>query len=288
MKSGLPIVLFAIALAVAAVPEALAAIVTGALAIAMHEMAKRNALVRKMPAVETLGCTSVICSDKTGTLTKGEMTVRRLHFGGRTVEVSGAGYSSEGAIDAPADDPGLQLLLQAGVLASDAVIGQDGARWFVKGDPTEGALVVAAAKGGFKTEETRRSAPRVEEFPFSSERKRMTTVHAMPDGRVVAFMKGAPEVVLERCASFQSGSGTAPLDDARADEAAGGRTNRWPRRRLRVLGIAYRELPRADRYAEEEVEKDLVFLGLRRHDGSAARRGGGGGEGLPPGAASGR
>src|SRR3990172_8469557 len=174
MASALPIVLFAIALAVAAVPEALAAIVTGALAIAMHEMAKRNALVRKMPAVETLGCTSVICSDKTGTLTKGEMTVRKLHFGGRMVEVSGAGYSSEGGIGGPTDDPGLQLLLKAGVLASDAVIGRDGVRWFVKGDPTEGALVVVAAKGELDTEQTRNSAPRVEEFPFSSERKRMT------------------------------------------------------------------------------------------------------------------
>ena len=103
----LPMVMFAIALAVAAVPEALAAIVTGALAIAMHEMAKRNALVRKMPAVETLGCTSVICSDKTGTLTKGEMTVRRLHVGGRTIEVSGGGYASEGAISGAVDDPGV-------------------------------------------------------------------------------------------------------------------------------------------------------------------------------------
>ena len=260
MKSTLPILLFAIALAVAAVPEALAAIVTGALAIAMHEMAKRNALVRKMPAVETLGCTSVICTDKTGTLTKGEMTVRKLHFAGRTVEVSGTGYSSEGSVDAPTDDPGLQLLLKAGVLASDALVGQDAARWFVKGDPTEGALVVAATKGGFKTEETRRSAPRVEEFPFSSERKRMTTIHAMPDGRVVAFMKGAPEVVLERCASFQSGNGTAPLDDAERTKLLAVNES-MAKEALRVLGIAYRELPRADRYADEDVEKDLVFLG---------------------------
>ena len=112
----LPMVMFAIALAVAAVPEALAAIVTGALAIAMHEMAKRNALVRKMPAVETLGCTSVICSDKTGTLTKGEMTVRRLYVGGRSMEVTGGGYASEGRIDGPGDDPELQLLLTAGCL----------------------------------------------------------------------------------------------------------------------------------------------------------------------------
>ena len=260
MKSTLPILLFAIALAVAAVPEALAAIVTGALAIAMHEMAKRNALVRKMPAVETLGCTSVICTDKTGTLTKGEMTVRKLHFAGRTVEVSGAGYSSEGRIDAAADDPGLLLLLQAGVLASDAVVGQDGARWFVKGDPTEGALVVAASKGGFRTEETRTGAPRVEEFPFSSERKRMTTIHTLADGRIVAFMKGAPEVVLGRCVSFQSGTRAEALDAAERDrlqavnESMAGEA-------LRVLGLACKELPRADRYVDDDVEKDMVFLG---------------------------
>ena len=260
MSSILPMVLFAIALAVAAVPEALAAIVTGALAIAMHEMAKRNALVRKMPAVETLGCTSVICTDKTGTLTKGEMTVRKLHFGGRTVEVSGGGYSSEGRINAQSDDPGLQLLLKAGVLASDAVVGQDGARWFVKGDPTEGALVVVATKGGLKTDETRQNAPRVEEFPFSSERKRMTTVHAMPDGRIVAFMKGAPEVVLERCASSQSGGGTVPLDAGERAKLLA--TNEsMAKDALRVLGVAYKELPRQDQYIDEQVEKDLVFLG---------------------------
>ena len=144
--------------------------------------------------------------------------------------MSGGGYAAEGSISGPVDDPGLQLLLQAGVLASDAVIGQDGARLFVKGDPTEGALVVVASKGGLKTEETRRAAPRVEEFPFSSERKRMTTIHAMPDGRLVAFMKGAPEVVLERCASFQSGG-----------QAAGGERvdgeGRAARARHRVQGV---------------------------------------------------
>ena len=261
IKDVLPILLFAIALAVAAVPEALAAIVTGALAIAMHEMAKRNALVRKMPAVETLGCTSVICSDKTGTLTKGEMTARKLHAGGRSIEISGAGYAPEGKVEGSADDPGLRLLLQAGVLASDAVLVQDGARWFVKGDPTEGALIVAAAKAGLKQDDTRRLAPRIEEFPFSSERKRMTTLHEMPDGRTLAFMKGAPEVLLERCACIQLGADVQPLDavgrarllavnESMANEA------------LRVLGIAYRELPKQDRYVDEAVEQDLVFLGF--------------------------
>jgi P-type Ca2+ transporter type 2C len=259
-KSMLPMVMFAIALAVAAVPEALAAIVTGALAIAMHEMAKRNALVRKMPAVETLGCTSVICSDKTGTLTKGEMTVRRLYVGGRSLEVTGGGYASEGRIEGPTDNPDLKLLLTGGVLASDAVIGQEGTRYFVKGDPTEGALVVAGIKAGVPTEATRSSAPRVEEFPFSSERKRMTTIHAMPDGRVLTFMKGAPEIVLERCASFQSGGGTAPLDAAaRAQLLAVNES--MAKDALRVLGIAYKPLSKQDHYSDEEVEKDLVFLG---------------------------
>ncbi len=260
MASILPMVLFAIALAVAAVPEALAAIVTGALAIAMREMAKRNALVRKMPAVETLGCTSVICSDKTGTLTKGEMTVRRLHVGAQTIEVGGAGYAPEGTISGPVDDTGLRLLLQAGVLASDAVIGQDGARRFVKGDPTEGALVVVASKGGLNTEETRKAAPRIEEFPFSSERKRMTTIHAMPDGRLLAFMKGAPEVVLERCSSFQSGGGTVALDPTRRAKLLDVNES-MAKDALRVLGIAYRALSKQDRYSDDEVEKELVFLG---------------------------
>ncbi|MGH7419730.1 MAG: cation-translocating P-type ATPase, partial [Candidatus Rokuibacteriota bacterium] len=174
----LSMVMFAIALAVAAVPEALAAIVTGALAVGMHEMAKRNALVRKMPAVETLGCTTVICSDKTGTLTKGEMTVRRVFCAGTMIEVTGAGYAPTGEFSPAAaiPTPPVQLLLEAGLLCNDAYLGDEAGRWFVKGDPTEGALVVLAAKAG-RVQETRAQAPRLQEFPFSSERKRMTTIH---------------------------------------------------------------------------------------------------------------
>jgi Ca2+-transporting ATPase len=261
MTSVLPMVMFAIALAVAAVPEALAAIVTGALAIAMHEMAKRNALVRKMPAVETLGCTSVICSDKTGTLTKGEMTVRRLYVGGRVLEVSGAGYASEGSIGARLDDAGLRLLLEGGLLASDATIGHDGTRTFVKGDPTEAALVVLAAKAGLGQEQTRKAAPRLEELPFSSERKRMTTIHAMPSGRVLAFMKGAPEVVLARCARVQEGGETAALDAARRGRLLAA-NEALAEAALRVLAIAYKALPGQERRAADEVEKDLIFLGF--------------------------
>ncbi len=257
----LPIVMFAIALAVAAVPEALAAIVTGALAIAMRDMAKRNALVRRMPAVETLGCISVICSDKTGTLTKGEMTVRRVYAGGRMMEVSGSGYAPHGRIDIPAEDAGLQLLLKAGVLASDATFAEDAAgRWQVKGDPTEGALVVLAAKDGVHAKETRMACERIEEFPFSSERKRMTTVHMMPDGQRMAFMKGAPEAVLERCTSIHGGDAVTALDagtrvrlQAVSETMAAGA--------LRVLGVAYKVLARQDQYADGQVETHMVFLG---------------------------
>jgi Ca2+-transporting ATPase len=256
--------MFAIALAVAAVPEALAAIVTGALAVGMHEMAKRNALVRRMPAVETLGCTTVICSDKTGTLTKGEMTARRLFVGGRSHEVSGAGYDPAGSF-APslaADDGAVRMLLSAGVLCSDAVLASEAGRWSVKGDPTEGALVVLAAKAGVDPQALRREAARTGELPFSSERKRMTTLHRMPDGRRLAFVKGAPEVVLERCALAQQGAGCEPL----AGEALGrilAANEKMANDALRVLALAYREIDEAEPQEDEAaVEQGLVFLGL--------------------------
>jgi Ca2+-transporting ATPase len=260
------VVMFAIALAVAAVPEALAAIVTGALAIGMRQMAKRNAIVRKMPAVETLGCTTVICSDKTGTLTKGEMTVRRIYAGGKRIEVSGVGYDPIGEFKGSGvipiqDQPALQTLLIGGLLCSDATLEKTDGKWMVKGDSTEGALVVAAAKAGVPQAESRRENPRTEEIPFSSERKRMTTIHQMRDGKRMAFMKGAPEAVLPQCSRILENDGVHELNET-------GRTQilevneEMALAALRVLGIAYRECPRAIEITEESIEKDMVFVGL--------------------------
>ena len=261
------LVMFAIALAVAAVPEALAAIVTGSLAIGMHQMAKKNALIRKMPAVETLGCTTVICSDKTGTLTKGEMTVRKVFASGRMSEVGGAGYAPKGEFKgagaaSPLADKTLDLLLKSGILCNDASLDEKEGKWFVKGDPTEGSLIVAAAKAGLNTVELRIENERIEEIPFSSERKRMTTIHRMEDGRTIAFMKGAPELVLERCTRIIIDGAVRDLTggdrDAvhKANEAMAGDA-------LRVLGFACRELAGGIETNVEALEAGMSFLGLQ-------------------------
>ena len=259
-------VMFAVALAVAAVPEALAAIVTGALAIGMHQMAKKNALVRKMTAVETLGCTTVICSDKTGTLTKGEMTVRKIFTGGQFIEVTGVGYTPEGEfrgsdIALTTHRQSLQLLLKGGLLCSDAVLEEREGKWMIKGDPTEGALVVAATKAGLHQAEMRLENPRLEEIPFSSERKRMTTIHQMVDGKRTAFVKGAPEVVLQRCSHILEEAEIRELSEsARAQILK--RNEEMAQAALRVLGFAYRECPDPIECTEEHLEHELVFLGL--------------------------
>ena len=262
--------LFGIALAVAAVPEALPAIVTGSLAIGMYKMAKRNALVRKMPAVETLGSTTVICTDKTGTLTKGEMTVRKVYTSDTVLEVSGVGYSPEGKFESGLDKRVLEsdcfsLLMKGAVLCNDSNVVLDGEKWVVKGDPTEGALVVAATKAGVKKEEMHSSYPRINEFPFSSDRKRMTTVHSQQvqvDGKKLIFMKGAPEIVLRYCSDICIDSKAESLTERKLKEvlianeqmASGG---------LRVLGIAYKEMVgELTNCKEETAESELVFLGL--------------------------
>jgi Ca2+-transporting ATPase len=253
--------IFGIALAVAVVPEALPAVVTISLAIGVRRMAKRNALVRRLLAVEALGRTSVICSDKTGTLTKDEMTARKIYSAGKIVQVSGEGYEPRGefSIDGRTLEPdqALKLLLQAAALASDSelVFNDPERRWRTKGDPTEGALIVAAAKCGLKKNDLDSKFQRVKEIPFTSERKRMTTLHKTPE-ELVAYSKGAPEIILESCARQLTAAGEAVLD-------AEGRglileiARKMANEALRVLAVAYKPGARLP-----DAEQGMVFLGL--------------------------
>ncbi|HID90793.1 TPA: ATPase, partial [Candidatus Bathyarchaeota archaeon] len=192
LRGGVDVVeifMTAVALAVSAVPEGLPAIVTVTLALGARDLAKHNAIIRKLSSAETLGSTTVICSDKTGTLTKGEMTVRKIYVNGQVVEVTGTGYEPrgefyrDGARIRPEGDAHLMLLLRIGALCNNARY--DGRK--IIGDPTEGALIVAAAKAGMRQEETERLYPRIDEIPFSSERKRMTTIHRTPEGETVGY-----------------------------------------------------------------------------------------------------
>ncbi|GIV88675.1 MAG: ATPase [Chloroflexus sp.] len=252
-------IIFGIALAVAVVPEALPAVVTISLAIGVQRMAKRNALMRRLPAVETLGSTSVICTDKTGTLTKDEMTVRRLFVAGRWWELSGSGYAPDGKFylaDQPTPpDPAVQQLLRGAALASDArVVYRDG-RWQAQGDPTEAALVVAAAKAGLVIDELVRQAPRIAEIPFSSETKRMITLHN-EQGVTVAYAKGAPEIIINACSHWLSPTGPAPLtaeDRASILDAA----QTMASTALRVLAIAGKTPATLD-----TAEHELTLFGL--------------------------
>ncbi|MBV6393813.1 MAG: Calcium-transporting ATPase [Anaerolineales bacterium] len=256
---------FGIALAVAVVPEALPAVVTISLAIGVQKMVKRNALIRRLPAVETLGSTSVICSDKTGTLTKDEMTVRKLFAAGQVFDVSGSGYAPVGGFSTnggtktePSDE--LKQMLAAATLASDATIVKDETGveendWDIKGDPTEGALVVAAAKAGLKKEALDETYPRIQEIPFTSESKRMTTLHKNGRG-AVAYTKGAPEIILDNCDSILTSGGVKKLDDATRKQIAE-TAREFANQALRVLGVASK--PDA---ALESAQVGMTFLGL--------------------------
>jgi Ca2+-transporting ATPase len=253
--------LFGVALAVAVVPEALPAVVTVSLAIGVQRMIKRNALVRRLPAVETLGSTSVICSDKTGTLTKDEMTVRQYYVAGRTIEVSGGGYKPLGEFSADKNGPDppeqLRELLKAGVLSSDAhlVRDEEANRWHIQGDPTEGALVAAAAKAGLHRPQLEAELPRVDEIPFSSESKRMTTLHQASDG-LVAYVKGAPEVVLRSCTAQLTDHGEAELSDSQREDVVEA-ARRMAQTALRVLALA-----RQRQASRDSVDERLTLLGL--------------------------
>ena len=257
----LEMLVFGVAVAVAVVPEALPAVVTISLSLAAQRMARRNALVRRLPAVETLGSVSVIGSDKTGTLTADQMTVRRIWVAGELLDVSGSGYAPEGEFlregtPVALSEP-LRELLRAAALASDArlIRGEDGST-AIRGDPTEAALVVAAAKAGIDRDELVSAHRRVHEIAFTSERKRMTTLHESPDGRV-AYSKGAPEVLLRSCSHWLCRRGEERLDEARR-EALLEFARQLASQALRVLAVARRDEARGT----ESAESEMTFLGL--------------------------
>ena len=273
----------AVSLAIAAVPEGLPAVVTICLAIGMRRMLRRHALIRKLSAVETLGCTTVICSDKTGTLTQNEMTVVQGWAGGKSFKVSGEGYCPVGQFfmdDRPFDplkDAGTSLLLHGAALCNDAKLEKAGAgiggeACHMIGDPTEGAMLVVAEKGGLSQQQLEASFPRICEIPFDSERKRMATLHRPrekvvlnSDGRagdpsVVAFVKGAPDIVLKLCERIVEDGEVVPLD-GNMEQAVLEATRNMAKQALRVLAVAYRSMDAVPESCDADVVEQK--LGLR-------------------------
>jgi len=277
--------IFAMGMIVAFVPEGLLPTVTLALAMGVQRMARRNAIVKRLSSVETLGCTSVICTDKTGTLTQNEMTVRQIWVGGRTYGVTGAGYAPEGALQ---EEPGEELGLDAELCAGDltaclvAAVRCNNARliapgegterqpgWQILGDPTEAALLVVARKAGIDLAAVAAAWPLVRELPFESQRRRMSTIHRELSTRQVAgeggervFVKGAPSEILALSSRVRLGGQLLPLDSLWCQKVMEA-NDRMARAGMRVLAVAERQLPVGfDDFRSEAVERDLVFLGL--------------------------
>ncbi len=261
-------ILAGVALAVAAIPEGLPAVVSVCLAIGVTRMSERNAIIKKLHSVETLGCTSVICSDKTGTLTKNEMTVRSAWTGGKIYDFTGSGYAPEGKILLDgnevdiASNPDLDLTLKIGLLCNNARLNQDEKtkKWNTFGDPTEGCLVTSAWKAGMEHETFKNKYPRLDEIPFDSTRKRMTTIQEL-EGKKIAYVKGATEILLDLCKNIQidgqirsiteeDKKGILEAYEKKADEA------------LRGLGFAFRDAE-GIKVEVEEMEKDLTFVGMQ-------------------------
>jgi Ca2+-transporting ATPase len=259
--------LTAVSLAVAAIPEGLPAVVTIALAVGVQRMVRRHALIRKLPSVETLGCATVICSDKTGTLTRNEMTVQSVWAGGRIFGVTGVGYEPTGtftldgeAVD-PARHPELRRALACGALCNAAQLAREGDGWRVVGDPTEGAILAAAAKAGIWKERLEEEEPFRDEIPFDPGRKKMTVLR---EGRAgaTAYVKGAPDTLLQDCAFIEAGGAVRPLAPADRDAVLGANAA-LADRAMRVLGVAYREFGAIPEGGDPgRFEEGLTFAGL--------------------------
>ncbi|MDZ4179640.1 MAG: HAD-IC family P-type ATPase, partial [Coriobacteriia bacterium] len=260
--------LFSVAAAVSAIPEGLPAVISVVLAIGVRRMAEHNAIVRRLPAVETLGSTTVVCSDKTGTITRNQMTVRRLWAAGRFYDVSGEGFDPTGEIEPSGDNPEssgddtpLSRLILAGALANNAIHEHAEEGWIVEGNPTEGALLVAAAKAGLDVRDAQRMHTRTAELPFSSERKLMAVANDGPEGPEL-LTKGAPERILERCNRMLTDEGVVELTPDQRESISKAAAS-LADDALRVVSAAYRPLDAPTKtLAEEDVDGELVFLGL--------------------------
>ena len=258
----------AIALAVAMIPEGLPAALTITLAIGVSRMARRRAIIRKLPAVETLGSVSVICSDKTGTLTQNQMTVQQIAVGDLRYQVTGICYAPSGQITKPgeashaATDPGLQIVLRAGLLCNDSQLVQEDGTWQAQGDPTEVALTVSAHKAGLRLEDLQVEYPRLDVIPFESQHQYMATLHSVGGGQErVVYIKGAAEVLLEKCSQALDESGASiPLDRNRLHQEVESMASQG----LRVLAFAMKTLPAGQNaLTNDMVAFDLTFLGVQ-------------------------
>lgn len=263
----LDMLLISISLAVAAVPEGLPAIVTIVLSIGMNRMVEKNAIVKKLLAVETLGAITYICSDKTGTLTENQMTVKKLYVDGKIIDVTGTGYEPKGELllDEKPITTGeigdLETLLVGSVLANDALLDKNEEGYSIIGDPTEGALITLGEKANYPKKELNENYPRIEEIPFDSDRKMMTTVHSnYVEGEYISFTKGAPDIVIDRCKYISQDGKVLEFTEERKAQVLEANSG-FSRLALRVLAVAYKlneEIPEID----ESLEEDLVFVGL--------------------------
>lgn len=260
--------LASVALAVGAIPEGLPAAITITLAIGVSRMAKRNAIIRKLPAVETLGSTTVICSDKTGTLTQNQMTVETIYAGGSEYSVSGVGYSPEGKIvpspgAAPADsNRALAEVLKAGLLCNDSVLKRGDEGWRVEGDPTEGALVTSAKKAGYSREELETTMPRIDAIPFESVHQYMATLHDLGESKPkIVYVKGSIESLCLECNVLYNKDGNLDVADSREIH---NQVETMAQKGLRVLAFSRKEMPAETRtISHEDLQEGLQFLGLQ-------------------------
>jgi P-type Ca2+ transporter type 2C len=259
--------LSAVSLAVRSIPEGLPTVLLITLSLGAQRMARQNAIIRKLNSVETLGTTTVICSDKTGTITKNEMTVRQVETENNSIDITGEGYTRDGKFIENGDkikprrNFELDLILKTGLLCNNSTIVEDpeiGS--YITGDPTEGAILIAAVKSGLIPEKVEKENPRVWELPFDSRRNMMSTINET-ENELRVYAKGAPEVILEKSNQIYSDGAINELTEKHRDEIKT-KVENLAERALRVLAFAYKETEKQDEYQKEETESDLIFIGL--------------------------